>query len=64
MTVYLHPGPLLTLYTRSAMRYRKTFTSRSERQGLEAAVEETCLLLSIKICPSNYFEFLNSYLMK
>lgn len=42
-----------------AVRCKKTFTSRSERQDLEAAVEETCLLLCIKICPSNYFEFLS-----
>lgn len=56
--IYLHPRLLLTSYTPSAMRYRKAFTSRSERQGLESAVEETCLLPSIKICPSTYFEFL------
>lgn len=40
-----------------AVLYKKT--SRSERQDLEAAVKETCLLLCIKICPSNYFEFLS-----
>lgn len=41
-----------------AMLYKKTFTSRSERQDLQAAVEETCLLC-IKICPSNCLEFLS-----
>ena len=59
MTIYLHPGLLLTLYAPSAMRYQKAFTSRSARQDLETAAEETCLLLRIKICPSNYFEFLS-----
>lgn len=58
MTINLHPGLVLTLYTPSAMRYRKVFASRSERQDLEAAVEEICLLLSIKICP-NSFQFLS-----
>lgn len=42
-----------------AMLCKKTCTSRSERQDLEEAVEEICLLLCIKICPSNYFEFLS-----
>lgn len=42
-----------------AMLYKKTFISRSERQDLQAAVEETCLPLCIKICPSNYLEFLS-----
>jgi len=52
MTIYLHPGLLPTLYTPPAMSCGKAFTSRSGRQYLEAAVEKTCLLLSIRINPT------------
>lgn len=54
MTTYLHPGLLLTLYTLSAVSYRKAFPSSSESQDLEGAMEDICILLSIKICPTNY----------
>lgn len=39
-----------------AMSCRKVFTSSSERQYLEATMAEICLL-SLRISPTNYYEF-------